>query len=238
MEQQEQQIFPNKESSKAIPIELLINIFKAIKTCPDEIEVQKNMNKIIKNEMFEKWNGYAKNVLTTTGIIYLVIREGFQKKKESDMAAKKLQLQKEADEKLRNAEYFERVYQWAKSSMTPVEDAVNAVGLLRQQQVLDHDVSAFDKERDVASVGTDLRLIEAMKNHHNYFQKTNWDKVSQEVGEEVDVLKKRWSQLKRKFYYEKSKTTSDWPFFDRMKFLDDDAGASMFIAIFVIPEIF
>uniref|UniRef100_A0A1I8BGX5 MADF domain-containing protein n=1 Tax=Meloidogyne hapla TaxID=6305 RepID=A0A1I8BGX5_MELHA len=66
-----------------------------------------------------------------------------------------------------------------------------------------------------------------MKNHHNYFQKTNWDKVSQEVGEEVDVLKKRWSQLKRKFYYEKSKTTSDWPFFDRMKFLDDDAGASI-----------
>uniref|UniRef100_A0A1I8BG49 Uncharacterized protein n=1 Tax=Meloidogyne hapla TaxID=6305 RepID=A0A1I8BG49_MELHA len=137
MEQQKQQIHSNKKFSKAIPIELLINIFKAIKTCPDEIEVQKNMNKIIKNEMFEKWNGYAKNVLTTTGIIYLVIREGFQKKKESDMAAKKLQLQKEADEKLRNAEYFERVYQWAKSSMTPVEDAVNAVGLLRQQQILD-----------------------------------------------------------------------------------------------------
>ncbi|KAL7069817.1 hypothetical protein ACQ4LE_010825 [Meloidogyne hapla] len=107
---------------------------------------------------------------------------------------------------------------------------------LEEENVQQHDVVAIDREREALSVGLDLRLIEAMKNRPELYNDwlrsykpgatdALWSSVAEEVGEPVDVIKKPWVRLKRKFRDEKKKPESDWAFFDRLKFLDENSGA-------------
>ena len=79
-----QQKFLKKKYKKAIPIELLVNILKNINTCSNEMKLQeKNINttKECKIKNFKQWSEYVKNMLTSSTIIYSVVRKAFRKRK-------------------------------------------------------------------------------------------------------------------------------------------------------------
>uniref|UniRef100_A0A1I8BH34 Uncharacterized protein n=1 Tax=Meloidogyne hapla TaxID=6305 RepID=A0A1I8BH34_MELHA len=88
-EQQKQQISSAKRNCKAMPIELLINIFRAVNTYPDKIKFSQNVDVINSKNgknykttyIYEQWKDYTTNLLTSSAIIYLFVEEAFRKKK-------------------------------------------------------------------------------------------------------------------------------------------------------------
>lgn len=83
----------NKNKYKAIPNELLVDIFKSINTTPCEVlqwKIKNNTNVIIgisRNRYRDSkisgywWNRYVGNLLISSSILYMCIGKAFHKKK-------------------------------------------------------------------------------------------------------------------------------------------------------------
>jgi len=77
-----------KSKNKKLPLELLVDIFKAIKTLPDEQFISKKINQIeeikikITEKQFKKyWNKYTNKMLTSSTIMYIFVSKTFKIRK-------------------------------------------------------------------------------------------------------------------------------------------------------------
>lgn len=74
LEQHKKELFSKKKDTKAIPIELLVNIIETVNTRPDG-------EAIFGKDRLKKHLKYAKNLLASTTIIYLFFVKSFRKRK-------------------------------------------------------------------------------------------------------------------------------------------------------------
>nr|CAD2122555.1 unnamed protein product [Meloidogyne enterolobii] len=88
-----------RQDKRELSLELLVDIFKAIKTLPDEQFISKKINQIeeikikITEKQFKKyWNKYTNKMLTSSTIMYIFVSKTFKIRKEMNNRPEKFKL--------------------------------------------------------------------------------------------------------------------------------------------------